>query len=117
MYLLFRNIILAVFLLAWVGAISVLVVHARAKSREYIRRLPPVNGVKLVYPYWAENMFSSSAYKLQRAFRQRQTDPELERLRQEAWQRSFICIIWMVGLPPAFVVVWVVLALIGRHLH
>lgn len=114
--LLFQNMFLAVFLLAWVGVISVLVVHARAKSREYIRRLPPINGVKFVYPYWGENMFSSSAYELHRAFRQRQSNNELEHLRQEAWRRAFICFIWLVGVPPAVLVVWVLVILIGHLL-
>jgi uncharacterized membrane protein YbhN (UPF0104 family) len=113
---LLQNMFLAVFLLVWVGGISVLGFRARAKSREYIRRLPPVNGVKLVYPYWAENMFSSSAYELKRAFRQRQSDSELEHLRQEAWQRTFTCFIWLVGVPPAFLVVWVLVILIGHLL-
>lgn len=106
-----RGVVQVVFVVTWIGVGIVLAFRANAKGREYLRRLPPVDGVPLhMYYYvgwWRWNG------PVPRAWRQRQSDPELERLRQEGRRHGRFVLLWMFGFPILVVGVDVLLILTG----
>ncbi|HEX8036265.1 MAG TPA: hypothetical protein VF510_20575 [Ktedonobacterales bacterium] len=94
------DIFFFVFMLAWFVGTLALGLRANAKGKAYLRRLPPVNGVPLdMYMYAEKDWLRGWRGPVWRAYRQQQTDPELEQLRQEARRRSRYVMLWMFGFP------------------
>jgi hypothetical protein len=96
----------------WVCVIVAQFVRARAKQRAYLRRFPPVDGVPL------DSYVSGTSPRVRRAvfkaLRERQPDPELERLRREVRRNGYYIGVLAVVVPLMVMVVFAVLALTGR---
>ncbi len=102
-----QHILVAAGVITEFGGTLVLFIRARAKQREYLRRFPPVAGVPLDI-YWGGGP-QSVTRAIWRVSLQRQSDPELERLRQEMWRRVAYYVLWLGGFP---ILVFGVLALL-----
>ncbi len=108
------------FMVAWYGPIIVLGIRANIIGRAYLRRLPPVDGVPLVwyiFPGQLRGWRSGWHGPVWRAWRQRQSDPELERLWQAGRRYGRYAVLWIFGFPFIFAGARVVVALIGTIMH
>jgi hypothetical protein len=108
-----------VVVILWVGGALVLFSRARVKQRAYLRRFPPVDGFPLDAPldrFMGMNPIGAAACTIRRAAWQRQTDPELERLRREAGQRTLAFALWVV-LSPLLAFGVVALLVLTSNLH
>ena len=81
----------------WLGGMFALFFRFRRTQREYLRRFPPVEGVPLDM-YWGGGPRSVTR-EIFRVMRQRQDDPELERLRREVWRSYRTVALWGFGFP------------------
>lgn len=96
---LWQNVIGFSLAIAWIVVVIVLYVRTYLKQRAYLRHFAHE------YPYLAgEPLFdvprTFRAYReVARLGRERQSDPELERLRREMWRRNRSYIIWLFGFP------------------
>ncbi len=104
----------SLFTLVWFGGVLIFGMRAKAKGNAYLRRLPPVNGVPLdMYMYADKDWFRGWRGPVWQAYRQQQTDPELESLRQEARRRSRSMVLWMFVFPAVVAAVMTLLILTG----
>jgi hypothetical protein len=97
----------------WVCVIVAQFVRARAKQRAYLRRFPPVDGVPLdsYVPGAGPRSVRRAVFK---ALRERQPDPELERLRRDARRNALFIGVLAAVVPLLVMLVFGVLALTGR---
>lgn len=86
--------------------------RARAKQRNYLRRIPPVEGVPLDMVAGG-NPFGAANRAIFQVMGQPQSDLELERLRREVGERTFYFALWTIGFPLAALGVMVLLSLSG----
>ena len=94
------NVFFFLFMVAWGTGILVLGLRANAKGKAYLRRLPPVKGIPLdMYMYGENDWFRGWRGPVWQAYRQPQTDPELEELRREARRRGRHVVLWLFGFP------------------
>lgn len=98
----------------WGGVIAAQFVRARAKQRAYLRRFPPVDGVPL--DSYVPGTSSRVRRAVFQALRERQTDPELERLRRDVRRNGFYIFVLAFGIPVLVLLAFGVLALMG-YLH
>jgi hypothetical protein len=106
-----QNILFAAVILTHFAGFIVLAVRGNVKGREYLRRLPPVDGVPLdryVYHGW---WWTNSPQH--QAWLQRQSDPEVERLRQEGLRFARLIRVWLFGFPVLVAGVLALLILTG----
>lgn len=87
-----------VFYIAWMGGTVLLFLRSRAHQVAYLKKFPPVNGVPLEM-FMGGNPFGAEARAIARVSRTRQSDPELERMRQEMKRRSRHIVYWTFGFP------------------
>lgn len=99
--------------IVWGVGMLALAVWAKAKGRAYLRRLPPVDGVPLDIYMGGGNGWLRGGGPVSRAWRQPQSDPELERLRQEGRRRARFVMLWIFGFPALVAAVMVILILSG----
>jgi hypothetical protein len=90
------------FALMWLGGTLVLGFRAWRLQVAYLRRFPPVAGVRL------DDLVTGRAWQLPwsaanraaiRAMWWRQDDPELERLRRAVWLGYGLVALWIIGVP------------------
>jgi hypothetical protein len=90
------------FALVWLGGALVLGFRAWRQHVAYLRRFPPVAGVRL------DDLVAGRAFRLpwsaanraaNRALWRRQDDPELERLRRAVWRGYGYYFLWIVAVP------------------
>lgn len=98
------NIGFWVFVVLWFGGIAVLAFRSSAKGKAYLRRLPPVRGIPLdMYMNLDDGKWNARGGTVWKAYRQEQSDPEIEGLRRAAWRQRRYLILWGFGFP---IVVW-----------
>jgi hypothetical protein len=92
-----QNIFFAAVVIPWIGVGIALYFRYRSKQRNYLKRFPPVEGISL------DTYFPSDPRRvlqaINRAMRQRQDDPELERMRREMWRSYRTIVVWVFGFP------------------
>ena len=93
------NAVFFVGIAIWLGGVAILVSRANQVGDEYLSQLPPVNGVPLHMYRRYYGRASVSMEPIRRAWRQPQSDPELERLRHEGWRRFGHTLAWGFGFP------------------
>lgn len=103
----------AAFCIVWCAGTLGLAVWAKVKGNVYLRRLPPVDGVPLDIYMGNGNRWLRGGGPVSRAWRQPQSDSQLERLRQEGRRRARYVFLWMFGFPALVSAVMVTLILTG----
>lgn len=93
-----QNIIGYTLAITWIVVGIVLYLRTLVKQLAYLGRFPPVNGVPL-NALRGGNPFGARARAQWRVMTQRQSDPELERLRREVQRRFRYFILWNFGFP------------------
>lgn len=101
-----QNIIFFAFLITWFGGGVVLYVRFLKRQRAYLRHFAPVDGVPLD-ALRGGNPFGARSRATFRVMLQRQSDPELERMRRDLWRRWRPVVLWIYGFP--FLVICVVI--------
>jgi hypothetical protein len=78
----------------WIVGMVTLFIRYQGYRTAFLKRLPPFNGVPL-------SMYGGFGPRgvLLRAMGDRQPDPELERLRLDAWRKYEHFVLWIFGFP------------------
>lgn len=108
-----RQVLPYILFAVWGLIIVAQFIRTRAKQRAYLRRFPPVDGVPLDM-YVPGSGPRSVGRAFFQAMRQRQADPELERLRREVRRNGYYIGVLAFVVPLMVMVVFAVLALTGR---
>lgn len=89
-------------MLFWFGGMAVLFVRFRLKQHAYIHHfeneLRFLAGSPLYIPSSAQGVGDAL-----RVMRQRQSDPDLEKLRRNMWRRYLFIVLWVFGFPVAVI--------------
>lgn len=91
------NTLFLAFVVTWFLGTLLLGVRATRSGRAYLRRLAPLTGVHMTS--YADQGWPGKDHRVRQAYREPQSDPELERMRQEARRRGRIALAWIVGYP------------------
>lgn len=94
------NWIFGVGMVGWFGGAFILAFRAHMLWDAYLRRFKPVDGIPLnMYaPRWLPDARDAKeAYN--NALWESQADPELERMRRQAWRRTRVVVLWGFGFP------------------
>ena len=95
-----QNLFAFLFVLTWTGGVIVLGIRANAKGNAYLDRHLQLDGAPFYLHKYADRLVLKGwGGRVWRVYRQPQADPELERLRQEAWRRGRYVMLWIFGFP------------------
>ncbi|HEV8191281.1 MAG TPA: hypothetical protein VGP82_07325, partial [Ktedonobacterales bacterium] len=94
----FQQVLFFAFLAVWLGGGFALMGRLVEQHADYVRRFPPVNGVRLE-TFTGGNPFGLVAREIRRLGREPQDDPELELLRCALRRTSHHLALWIVGFP------------------
>lgn len=98
MYAIPQDVFLLVVGVPWIGGGLLFFARAAAKQRAYLKHFPPVEGISLD-TYTAGNPFGTVSRAIWRVMLQPQMNPELERLRREAWRWEIYQLLWTFLFP------------------
>lgn len=101
------NTLFLAFVLTWFAGIVLLGVRATRSGRAYLRRFPSASGVRV--ESYVDQRWPGKSSAVRRAYREAQSDPELEALRQAARRSGRLVLAWIFGYP---IVLWGTLALL-----
>jgi hypothetical protein len=106
-----QHILVAVFLLAWLGEGAILLWRYRTSQSRYLHQFPPVEGVPLdMYVGGGPRTVTRA---LRQALFQPQRDARLEQLREGVWRRYGYLSAWTLGFPTICVGLFVLSELTG----
>jgi hypothetical protein len=105
------HILIAAFLIAWLGGSVMLFWRYRASQRQYLHRFPPVEGVPLDM-YWGGGPRTVTR-ALGQALRQPQRDVQVVEQRKGVWRRYWYFSAWSLGFPTICVAMFVLAELMG----
>lgn len=94
MFAVLNNVVLPVLAGVWVVGTIIFLLRYQRYRTAYLKRLPPFKGVPL-YMYGG---FGPRGVVL-RAMGDRQSDPELERMRRDIWRAYDHGVLWILGFP------------------
>jgi hypothetical protein len=96
-----QQLVWLAFMVTWAGGNIALYFRYRAKQRDLLRRLPPVEGIPL--DMYVGGGPRSALRAIKQVMWSQQEDPELEQTRREMWWRYRHMVIWLVGFPLVFI--------------
>lgn len=105
------NVLFAPFAFFWFGMAGVSFFHFRAKQREYLQHFVS-EGISLDVPPGSIDAFKVRQAKYYVMFH-RQTDPELEQLRCDAWRRYGLFVLSIFGFPLCVIAILMLLGISG----